>query len=83
MKQFYTTKEVADILLFSEQTIREWVREGKIKAVRPGLRAWRIPSAEVDRLMNQFQVDKSALENDGNHGYTNEHIRTPMVGAPA
>lgn len=80
-KQFYTTKEVADLLLFSEQTVREWVRKGQVKAVRPGLRAWRIPLAEVERLMTEYRVDKSTLENDADSGYTGEHIQEPSLAA--
>jgi excisionase family DNA binding protein len=59
-KQMYTIAEVAALLRFSEQTIREWARSGQIKAVRPGLRAWRIPRAEVERLLAQFGIDEGA-----------------------
>ena len=83
MKQFYTIKEVADILLFSEQTVREWVRVGRVRAVRPGLRAWRIPSAEVERLLTEYQVDKSVLEKDRKQSYTDDSQRTPLIGAAA
>ncbi len=55
-KQVYTIAEVAQLLRFSEQTIREWARTGQIKAVRPGLRAWRIPRTEVERLLAQFGI---------------------------
>ena len=55
-KQLYTIHEVAEMLQFSEQTIRDWVRSGRIRAARPGARAWRIPRAEVDRLMAQFDI---------------------------
>ena len=64
-KQVYTIQEVAKLLQFSDQTIREWVRSGRIKAVRPGIRAYRIPVAEVERLLAQFEIDARALDVDG------------------
>ena len=64
-KQVYTIQEVAQLLRFSEQTIREWARDGRIKAVRPGLRAYRIPVAEVERLLAQFMIDESVLDSNG------------------
>jgi excisionase family DNA binding protein len=63
-KQVYTIAEVANLLRFSEQTIREWARTGQIKAVRPGLRAWRIPRAEVERLLAQYGINEKAIEGD-------------------
>ena len=38
---FYTTNEVAQILRIKEGTVRKWVREEKIDAVKFG-RVWRI-----------------------------------------
>lgn len=64
-KQVYTIQEVAALLQFSEQTIRDWVRSGRIKAARPGLRAWRIPRSEVGRLLAQLQIDERTLDNEG------------------
>lgn len=45
----YRIKEVAQILGFTEQAVRKWVRTGKIKAVKI-MSEWRIPEEEVDRL---------------------------------
>lgn len=45
----YRIKEVAQILGFTERAVREWVRTGKIKAVKI-MSEWRIPEEEVDRL---------------------------------
>ena len=58
-KQVYTIAEVAELMQFSDQTIRAWIRSGHIQAARPGVRAWRIPAAEVARLMRQFETDES------------------------
>lgn len=45
----YRIKEVAQILGFTERAVREWVKTGKIKAVKI-MSEWRIPEEEVDRL---------------------------------
>ncbi len=80
-KQMYTIAEVARLMRFSEQTIREWARTGQIKAVRPGLRAWRIPRAEVQRLLAQYQINESALEDEGNEGYNPGNKLEPSLVA--
>lgn len=37
---------------FSPRTIRLWVKQGKIKAIRPGERTWYIPESELDRILS-------------------------------
>lgn len=59
----YTIAEVAAMLQFSEQTIRDWTRSGRIHGVRFGTRAWRIPRSEVTRLMAQLDSTAPAIEN--------------------
>jgi len=51
-KDFYTVKELADLLSLAERTIREWLEHGEVKGVKFVEKGpWRIPSAEVDRLL--------------------------------
>lgn len=45
----YRIKEVAQILGFTERAVRQWVVDGKIKAVKI-MSEWRIPEDEVERL---------------------------------
>lgn len=51
-ERMYTVAEVADRLRLHQQTIREWLRLGKLKGVRLGgtKAGWRIPIAEVERV---------------------------------
>lgn len=63
-----TIRETAIILGLKVRTIREWIRKGKIKAVKIG-KAWRIPAEEVER--------KEILEN-ANAG--REHSRRIKEG---
>ena len=70
-KQWYSIQEVARLLQFSDQTIREWAREKRIVTIRPGTRAFRIPRKEVERLLEQFMMDQSVLDDsqpDGDSG---------------
>jgi len=54
----YRIKEVAKILNFTERAVREWVRTGKIKAVKI-MGEWRIPTEEVERLKRGEQHGKA------------------------
>lgn len=45
----YTTKELAEILKYNEETIRVKIRKGKIKAVKIG-GEYRITEDEVERI---------------------------------
>lgn len=49
-ERFYTAEELADYLKVSSQTVRSWIRERKLKAVKFG-RAWRIAENEVQRIV--------------------------------
>lgn len=65
-KPTYTIQEVAALLQLSDQTIRDWVKQKRIVAVRPGgMRAYRIPQAEVVRLLREFMIDESVLDANG------------------
>src|SRR4051794_36883748 len=52
VKQFCRVEEVAELLGVTPQTIRNWIREGKIRAQRFG-RPHLIPVDEVARLLNK------------------------------
>jgi excisionase family DNA binding protein len=64
---YLTIEEFAEALKerglpFHEQTIRAWIKKGRIKAVRPGLRQWYIPKGEVDRVLKEAnEGDRQAL----------------------
>lgn len=50
-KKYYRIKEAAALFSISEKTIRRWITERYIKAVRIGGRSIRIPITEIDRLI--------------------------------
>ena len=44
--QWYTVEEAADILKVHKDTLRRWLREGKLRARKVG-KGWRVPRSEV------------------------------------
>ena len=52
MNATYTVKQVAEILGYSTNSIYTFLKEKRIKGVRVGRGRFRIPQAEVDRLLN-------------------------------
>jgi excisionase family DNA binding protein len=59
--EFFTVEEIADKLKVSEQTIRAWIREGRLEAYKFG-RAHRIPAASFQQFMEQ---SKQASQSSG------------------
>ena len=53
-KEWYTPRELGEILTKSEYTVRErWCNEGRIECEKdPDSGKWRIPHREVERLRN-------------------------------
>ncbi len=53
-----TVREFAEKLRVKEETVRRWLRAGKIRGVHLGDRAgWRIPASEVDRILRAGAVE--------------------------
>ncbi len=53
-KQLFTIREVAQMLGVNPETLRRWDREGKVKAVRIGVRGHRkYTKDQVDQLLHQ------------------------------
>ena len=50
MEQMLTVNQVADLLQVDAGTVREYIKQGKIKAIKLG-RVWRIKTSEVSYLM--------------------------------
>lgn len=48
----YTAKEVADILKLNERTVRNWINDGKIKAVKLNSE-WRVSEEELNKIKKE------------------------------
>jgi excisionase family DNA binding protein len=61
-ERMYTVPEVAEQLRLHQQTIREWLRIGKLHGIRLGgtKAGWRIPASEVERLLRGSSSDREA-----------------------
>ena len=47
--EYYTIKEVCDLIKTSRQTINTWIKSGKLKAVHFG-KMVRIPVEEIEKI---------------------------------
>lgn len=50
MEKYYTPEEIAANLKVSRKTIYNWIREGRLKAVKIG-HFWRVSESELNRLL--------------------------------
>ena len=69
--EFYTVEELADKLKVSEQTIRLWIRQGKLESYQFG-RAHRIPAESFERFLEQSKPQRA-------HGEDDEEIVSPAL----
>lgn len=53
-EKFYTPKEVAEILKLSDYTIGDYIRSGKLKAIKFG-RVWRISESQLKQFLESKQ----------------------------
>lgn len=49
-RPFYTTHEIAELLKISEATIRSWIHEGELRAVRFG-REFRVAAKDLEAFV--------------------------------
>jgi len=50
--KYYSPEEIAELLNLHPATIRKWIRQGKLKAVKLG-RVWRIMEEDLQEFLNQ------------------------------
>lgn len=54
LPKFYSTPQVAKMFSVTVGTVRDWIREGKLEAVKPGGRGhWRVAEEELRRFANE------------------------------
>jgi len=56
--QYNTIEEVADRLQVSDQTIRRWIKSGRLPAYKPG-REWRIATDDLERFLEARSSPKA------------------------
>ncbi len=53
LQKLYRPRYVAGVLGFDPSTIRRWIAEGRLRAVRVGPKSIRIPEAAVAELISE------------------------------
>lgn len=60
-RPFFTTHEVAELLKVSEATVRTWIHESELRAVRFG-REFRIAVKDLEAFVNAHATRSAASE---------------------
>ena len=58
MSELLTTQEAADLVGCSLATIRNWIRDGRLRAYRMGPRLLRIKPEDLDQLIRRYSKTK-------------------------
>jgi len=58
---YLTTNEVAQFLNVTSETIKRWLRDGRIQGIKFG-RQWRIPSTELTFMKDEDKHDRSTVD---------------------
>lgn len=60
MGRMYTTKEAAEVLMVGDESIRRWIRDGKIEAIRGlGRHGSLIEESELNRFIEYYNKGKT------------------------
>ena len=59
-QRLLTVREVAERLRSSPETVRRWLRQGKLRGFRPGgtKLGYRVPESELQRFINTAQTSQ-------------------------
>ncbi len=61
---FMTVPEIAQELRYTEATVRNWIRQGKLPAIRATNREYRVRRSDLDAMITTMHADGDA-PNDG------------------
>jgi excisionase family DNA binding protein len=56
-EQYYTVREVAERFKVSRQSVYDWIREGRLRAVKLGNRT-RIPESALEEFVRRVEPDE-------------------------
>ena len=57
-QEYYSTKQVAELLSVHPMTVTEWIQSGKLESIKIGTGARgarRIPAPAIDKLINESE----------------------------
>jgi excisionase family DNA binding protein len=58
MDELLTTEEVAQELKYHIETVRKWIREGKLKATRINRKEYRVRRSELEKFLEEKQQEE-------------------------
>jgi excisionase family DNA binding protein len=66
-QRLLTVREVAERLRSSPETVRRWLRQGKLRGFRPGgtILGYRVPEGELQRFLRTAGEGKAPPEGNG------------------
>lgn len=79
LDQYQTVKEVAERLKVAEATVRQWIREGALRAIDVG-KGWRIAHTDLERFLTRHETAPragGAAPDGGCRPYTNGRSGPP------
>lgn len=62
-KPFMTTHEIAELLKVSEATVRTWIHDSELRAIRFG-REFRVAVKDLEAFVNAHETRPAAKEGD-------------------
>ena len=63
-KPFMTTQEIAELLKVSEATVRTWIHDSELRAIRFG-REFRVAVKDLEAFVNAHETRPAAWKGDG------------------
>ena len=66
-QRLLTVREVAERIRSSPETVRRWLRQGKLRGFRPGgtKLGYRVPEAELDRFLSASDYTHARTPGEG------------------
>lgn len=68
-----TVDDIARILKLNPQTVRNWINEGYLRAIKIG-RNVRVPRAEFDRLIEESYTGQKTVSSDAGQVFWNGEL---------
>lgn len=86
MEKIYTPEDIGQIFHLATKTIREWLRQKKLRGIKLG-KVWRIPESYleeyIEKLKDQEFIEKLEFSPIDDEELTDEEIHTIKEGEKA
>lgn len=57
MSEYLTPREIAQILKVHPATVRRWIQERRLKAIRPGTRNYRVARTDFEAFLKERRIE--------------------------